>query len=197
MTPAKIIRRLVEFTPSTLAPFIRPDVHGRCVAATRAGLDVLNRFGIDAEPLAVDVRAFNPAAVQWILDGSPGGPEEFTRRGCYMLTSDVPDGAPVLPPTRPNGGRGWGRHLVLRVPSRGLVLDLDMRQLARPEFGVDVPDAAAFTWGDAAGLVLDTPGGARIVYTPRDDRAYLDAPDWRHASPAIVDRLARLIRKGR
>lgn len=176
-----VIARACAVLPATIAPQMR--AHSRCVAATRIGIAVLRRFGIVGEPLAVDVRAFNPAAVQWIEDGQPGGTPEFARRGCYYLTTRDEPGAVVRPPTRVNVGRTWFGHLVVHVPALRVIVDFDARQLARPEFNLHTLDAWTLPWSAAhGGAEARGEDGALVCYLPRvDDGAWRDAHDWQIA----------------
>lgn len=195
MTPTKVLNRLVAALPSTVAPFMR--THARCVATTRIGIDTLARFGIEAGPLSIDLRVFN--AAQWIRDGAPGGDAEMRARGGYQL-SNVRDGAPSLPPTREHVGRSWDGHLVVHVPRCRCLLDLDMRQLARPEFAIELPDAMVIPW---TGTVQEcvSPTGVVVIYeTRRDpltgqpDREFEDARDWQRGADDLVAVLERTIR---
>jgi hypothetical protein len=196
--PGKAIRRVADVLPDALAPFVRS--HGRCVAATNVGIRVLARLGVAAGPLTVDVQAFNAAMVQWVLDGEPGGRPEFERRGCYFLTSKATPGAPVRAPTRPVVGTQWHGHLVVVVPAQRVIVDLDARALARPEFDLHVPPALVVPWdGTCAELRCDN--GARLLYTARldpltgrPDRAFEEAPDWRTPLDDVAQRIERLAR---
>jgi len=202
MRPSKVIRRLVELAPPTIAPFMR--CHGYCVAATRLGIDTLARFDIAAEPLPVTVRAINPAGVRWFDEGCPGGADEYHRRGGYMVSND-PAGGVFLPPTRPVIGPTWDGHLVVHVPTCDVMLDLDARQLARPERGLEVPSALCLPWDESAGhCELHLPTGTVVTYytrrdplTGRLDNAFVNAKDWRRDVTELVDRLERAVRRGR
>jgi hypothetical protein len=198
LTPSKAIRRVLAVLPSTVAPAMR--AHSRCVAATRIGIDALAQFGVVALPFAVDVQVFNAAAVQWVLDGSPGGTPEFKRRGAYYLTTlreAVPPDLRV-PPSRVNVGPVWDGHLVAHAPAHQLLLDFDARQLSRPEFGIVLPEAIAVPWAADAVMAeaVDDDTGARLVYRPRpDDVRWQAARDWQQPAPDLVRAVVRAARR--
>jgi hypothetical protein len=162
------------------------------VLATAIGISTLNRFGIDAEALPVGVRLLNPAAVKLVDEGSPGGVDEGLRRGAYMLTNLDPA------PLRQNiPGRVWSRHLVMLVPSRECVIDLDFQQLNRPEQDIVVPPAIMLSWpAGHADCCWTTTTGARLYFKAEPhNRTYQQATDWR-VFPDIVACVERAIRKG-
>jgi hypothetical protein len=203
MTPTKALRRIVAVLPAVIAPCMRS--HGRCIAATRIGVEALRHFGVKAQPLAVDVQVFNAAAVQWVIEGQPGGTDEFVRRGCYYLSSLRGPCAGERPPTRINVGPTWDGHLVAHVPALGVIADFDFRQLARPEFGIVTAPAMVAGWdGDLQECVLD--GGARVLYRPRldpmtgrPDEIWRESPDWTKPIDdlvRVVVRAARRVRAG-
>lgn len=178
--------------------------HARCVATTRLGIETLARFGIAAEPLPVNVRVLNAAAAQWCADGMPGGDEEMQRRGGWMLGgAGMRDGAAYRPTTRPIVGPAWNGHLVVLVPDRGVMLDLDARQFCRPERGIVVPDALLMPW-HPEGQVATAPNGLVMTYEPRRDpltgafdHSYTDAPDWLRRHDDLVRALESRIRAGK
>lgn len=195
MRRGKAIRRVATVLPAILAPRMRD--HSRCVAATRVGIAALRQLGVEAEPLPVHVSAYNPAFVQWMQEDRPGGPEEFERRGCYWLTTKLDPARPSRPSSRPPlVGEGWFGHLVALVPGEVPdLVDFDARQLARPEFGLHVPDVLIAPWG-AWGTACESVDGA-VLYEPlltadgQPDRTYLTAKDWTREVPDIVEAVVR------
>lgn len=190
MTPSKAINRLAEFGPAVL----RRHVSGpACVLSTRVGLDVLEQFGVPAAPLSVAVFLANAATVAWWACGRPGGETGLLKAGGYML--DTEGGFVKNPPP----GKPWNGHLAIELIEHGALLDLDIRQMARPAHGIEVPAVGFFSW-DGNAITAPLSRGAQIVYrAKREDRSYEAARDWtdRAKRAAIVLDLERAIRKGR
>lgn len=196
MTPTKIIERLVHWQPRLFDQL--PLVPERCVMATRVGIDVLARFGIAAEPRPVIAGIWNE------------GYERFrvAREGMPEL-APPPDAWSVwagLPPEvgdRPLGPKRWHGHLVVWVPAKGWIIDLDVQAFHRPAKGLVIPDG---------GLIVPWPRGESIMgrvrckdghvlyaqYRRNDaNQQFLGAPDWRSESfTNWVDAIERAIRKG-
>ncbi len=195
MTPTKVIRRLIDVAPPIIAENAR--VPNRCVLATAIGVATLARFGIEAAPLAVSVRLANAAYMRWLEEGEPGGADEAVRRGAFVLDTSAgrlgPAGLSVMEIT----GRAWNRHLVILVPDRECVIDLDAQQLNRAERGVHVPSALVLNWPRGE-LERTWPIGASCLYLRAEpqDRSFEAATDWQ-VFPEIVGRVERAIRKGR
>ncbi|RPJ69041.1 MAG: hypothetical protein EHM24_19700 [Acidobacteria bacterium] len=202
MTPQKVIRRLVHWAPSCFASMGL--VRERCVLTTRVGLDVLARFDIAAEARSVVAAVSNRAY------------EEFR---CFQATHpeasavSAPPGAwAVIAGLQPEPGaaprpKHWWGHLVVYVPGRELMLDLDFQQFGRDRLGMPVPPALLMPWGQGrptAGwqlaLAADRSKVLFVHYERQDEnQAYVAAPDWDSGRPhirAAVDALVRAIRKG-
>jgi hypothetical protein len=196
---SRALEEMLAVLPRTIAPYMRS--HGRCVIATRVAILGLARFGMAGEALPVNVEACNAAAVQWINEGGPGGTPEFERRGAYLLTNKPVSGdAPTRPQTRVNVGAVWDGHLIVSLPTLRLAADFDLRQVARPEFNLRVPDAVAFPWHER-GAVLADDDGVRITYRSRKDhfgrpdRAYETARDWTRNCDDLVDAVLRAMER--
>jgi hypothetical protein len=189
MTPSKVIRRLLDAAPPVIAANTR--VPNRCVLATAVGCATLERFGILAAPLPVDLCLANRAMAEWVEAGEPGGIEEATRRGAYCLDTR---GGEVKVHIE---GRQWERHLVVLLPEREQILDLDMQQLSRPARGIVVPAAAALEWPRGRLEGTWTLNGCTLYLRAHpDDRSFEGASDWQ-VFPELVGAVERAIRKGR
>ncbi len=204
MTTTKILTRLVYYAPPVLHERANPG--GRCVLATRLGIDVLARFGLHAEPHVVVAEIANAAYIQWIEDGAPGGDQEQLARGAWLVSNDPakrrPHGGHELPAQVPPPKAPWDGHLVLvvRDRQRDLLVDLDVQQFARPTRGIVPPPALVLPWnGDLTGSEFRQGGGA-CAYRPWPaDQPIADfrtAPDWQRDLRDIVDPLVRAVRKG-
>lgn len=202
MTSTKLKARLLEFGPQVLAANVDPQMHARCIRATRLGVDTLARFGVIALPWPVICDVGNAILMQWLAEGSPGGDAEQQRRGGWLLSNDPKYTGPALPSQVDYGpGPGMPVHLVVRVPEWGCIIDLDMRQFNRPAKAIQLPAAAALPWaGDSAEGTFRSSGTA-IRYRPWPDptwKGYEGSISWAGTwiDPAVAT-LERLIRKGR
>lgn len=195
MTPSKVINRLLHWQPEVFS--VTPLVRERCVLATRVGIDVLARFGIAAEPRPVIAGVWN------------AGYERFRLARERDPNTPVPDdgwsvwaGLPREPGDRPLGPKQWNGHLVVYVPARQLMLDMDFQAFDRPEKGLHVPPAFAALWPSGSQIIARvlTAGihaGLHAHYRRNDDNtAFRTAPDWTQDRDVLVDAVERAIRKG-
>lgn len=195
MTASKVIARLMHWQPELFA--VTPLVRERCVLATRVGIDVLARFGIAAEPRPVIAGVWNE------------GYERFRLQRDVDPDTPVPDdgwsvwaGLPRRPGDPPLGPKRWHGHLVVYVPVRQLMLDLDFQAFDRPLKGLHVPPAFAAPWPGGAQILgrfwtVGVTEGLYAHYRRNDDnQEFLDAPDWTQDRTALVDAVERAIRKG-
>lgn len=196
MTRLKVLKRLVRFAQPVLQ---RERLeHARCILATAVGVDALAAFGIPARPLSVDVWVVNQPWLDW-RDRDPEGPQPAD---AWLLAGGVgqPKDAPTAPPLVPRSLKPWDGHLVVEVPSMKVLLDLDLRAMARPTKGITLPDAAAFDWDGVNDQTYRIPTGGAIRYAAqRDDRSWEQANDWKRQDwrkTLFVDPLVRAIRKG-
>lgn len=195
MTRTKVFRLLTRY----VQPVLQREAleHARCILATAVGVDVLADFGIDARPLSVDVWVVNAAWLAWQDDPTPGVSQPAD---AWMLAGGVgqPKDAPSQAPLVPKSLKPWDGHLVVEVPSSGLLLDLDLRAMTRPTKGIILPDAAAFTWDGLSGT-YEIPGGGAIRYlAQRGDRSWEQANDWKRKDwrkTRFVDPLIKAIRR--
>jgi hypothetical protein len=160
------VRRLVPRAVDNFIPSEYAVEHklGRCLPATRIGMEALRYFGVNAKPLPMKVVAGNYAWMEWILE-NPGA-----------TYHDMPDEAwAVGVGHRENHGPGVDVHVVLNVEDE-IMLDLDARQLSRPAKGMPVPDTilAPFQGGFEAQWHNDV---VVVNYVPHEN-----PPQWKHGS---------------
>ena len=196
MTAGKAIDRLVVFAPAIIAANAKPG--GRCVLATAIGIDVLERFDVAAVPVSVRLRLANGAYLAHAERGMSAVGN--VANGGHLIDTGS-DADPLTGTT--TSDRGWHGHLVMALPGVSLI-DLDLQQLHRPQYGIVLPLAARFEW---LGLRVDRAAGRefpingnRIRYDVRpNDQSWADAKDWIGVSRRrhIVDAIERCIRKGK
>jgi len=199
MTVTKILTRLVRYAPPALQARAKPGP--RCVLATRIGLDVLARFGLDAEPRLVVCEAANAAYLQWVEDGAPGGDVGQLARGAWLVSNDPLKrraGGDGLPRQGPPVASPWDGHLVLRL--RDLLIDLDAQQFARPTHGIVPPAAVVLPWHGEERVGTDFRRGGACCYWPWPADHPIDdwrtAPDWTRDVRDVVEAITRAMRKG-
>lgn len=138
-----------------------------CIAASTIVSDALSFFGVECEPMAVDIIAYNKAGREASDAGLPISewPDE-----AWSVGSDH---------DRPVGGPGYDGHLVVYFPGKGFV-DLTCNQYRKPDKGiaveapiwVELPDDYEMgKW-----LELPRPDGTKVVYRLRPDQKR-----WKHA----------------
>jgi len=200
MTPGKVIARLLHWAPQLFAAM--PLVSSRCILTTRVGIDVLERFGIAAEPRPVICQVSNQEYENWqcFLADHPEASVAGAPPGAWAVIAGLPAEG------RPLGPKDWAGHLVTFVPSRSLLVDLDFQQFGRPRLGAPVPPALAEVWPadrPATGRILPGAPGTQALFVryERNDAndAFRAAPDWnsdRDYVRAATDAVERAIRKG-
>lgn len=197
MTETKILSRLTEFGPRVIEQFSKPGP--RCVLATRVGMETLRRFGIDADCAPVILDVANTEFLEWVAAGHPDGADGFRARGAWLVTNNpvkfeaelASESARQL-----SERERWPGHLV--VTARGLLIDLDLQQTARPRHHISPPGGLAVRW-DGLGAVADFRWGC-VRYRPWPPLAPLPefrhSTDWRGNVDPVVDLIVRAIRKG-
>jgi len=144
------------------AAHARHTERGRCVQATRVGIETLAYFGIQAEPLVTTMMTGNEDWVRWMLDGQPQPmPDEVWSVG-------------IDPEPRP-GRRGYPAHLVIEID--GMLLDLDAGFYARPSKGILLPPTILIPLHERGHgrpiAAEDLEGGGAVVY---HDRSHWPSP---------------------
>jgi hypothetical protein len=125
---------------------------GRCVQATRVGLEALRYFGVPARPLVTTMITGNLAWAEWVTAGRPDPmPEEVWAVG-------------IDPDER---GRGFPAHLVIGI--HGHLLDLDAGFYARPQHTILMPETILLPVIEGAepGATIaasDLPEGGVVLY---------------------------------
>lgn len=159
----------------TIASFTRANT---CVASSRLGLAVLERFGIAGRPQPVLVGAFNAEAWELATSGVP-----IER---WPVSAHSVGVAGTGATTRVPGDLRWDGHLVLIVRRPGrtrLLVDLTADQLGRPERGIVVPGPVLLglpqLWTPKDPGLAQLKEGTVVAYRPNvSDRSWRDAPDW-------------------
>jgi hypothetical protein len=162
-----------EFLPRTLTPG-----SGRCLPATRIGLETLRYFGVGAEPLPTRAMAVNAAWQEWMHGDAKGEPP-------------MPDEAWSVGVGWPVEGRGVNLHLIIAIDNGfgRYFLDLDSGQFSRPNRAMPVEPTLClpFTEKERTGRMFRTAGvglegGGRIDYVEHPNpESWKQGLDWRHA----------------
>lgn len=203
-----VIERLVALAPDvcvrTAAARGGVLLDNRCILMTAIGLDVLKDFRILAEPLSVRAMLANKAWLNWMQEPSFSDRSvlERDRRGAWMLDVATPEalcaaGIHADDWQVESGTNHWHGHLVIYLPDRATVIDLNLGQFARPAKAIFVPPAGRFTFvnGDCC---YHLPHGAELRYVARpDDRSYQVSREWRDPArrAPFVRALLRAIKK--
>jgi hypothetical protein len=167
----------------------------RCLTASRAGIDALRYFGVEALPVPVEALVGNPAFVASEAEMRAGtlSEEDAVARGVRYLQID-------LTSQRDNG---WPGHMVVGVPAADALLDLDLGQFNRPEKSIVLPRAASFAvdsdfWADPDAATGYLVAGCRVVYHRiAPVRPWTGAPDWRKHGPRVAGPVIRKLKEVR
>lgn len=161
----EVPREIESHVPTAYA---RRNDRGRCVQATRVGIEALRYFGIEARPLVTTMMVGNEDWVRWMLDGQPlPMPDEVWSVG--------------IDP-EPREDRGYPAHLVIEID--GQILDLDAGFYSRPHKGIYLPPSVIvpIQRQDDPHLpiaALDLDDGGAIVYHDRAIAHHVPPPDYR------------------
>ena len=169
MNTPRLLAVLARIAPTVFeAHGLRPDC---CVAATRAGLEVLASWKIKARPTLCEAEAFN---APWAAgDRTPG------RAWAVAIDAQSP-------------GPGLSGHLVIvgKTGREHFLLDLSARQMHRPHKGIIVPHGiCGRTDGPLMGawsVSLALPQGGQLLYRPHpspETARYQAARDWQLPTP--------------
>lgn len=185
MTTEKALSRLLTFGPAVIAAHAR--VRSRCILATAVGLDVLTRFEIAAVELPVTVRIVNARFVKAVEAGA-------------SIATAIATGGHLMVPAEGDevDAKSWGGHLLLHLPGRALLADLDFQQFNRPARGLRFRDAELFDWPAGTQRREYVRGGGRVEIQATEDRTFERAPDWTEVErrAPLVAILCRAIRCG-
>lgn len=177
--PSKVLFALASSAWPVLRTTFRPDC---CIAASRVGVTVLQRFGIDGHGETVVAMAGNAAFRFWRDGGFKGEPPSGAR------VVEIDTTVERTPKTYPG-------HVVIvgRVQGKYFMLDLSAPQFDRPAKQIHVSEGIyALTDTRPGRLTLDLPGGGFIAYGAHPDPllSFRDSPDWR---PFLPIRQARYV----
>jgi hypothetical protein len=196
MTPSKVINRLMRDLPPLLAHTVLS--RNRCILATRLGIDALAHFGIEAVPRSVSTAVANDHYVQWHIDSvdavTPIEPPATAHCVWVGVTADD---------VQPNGvdetAKTWNGHVVVYVPARTLMLDLDFQAFARPAKRLALPPAVAAEWPPDLDVInyqqRDARGRPFVAHYERADgnTGYTVAADWRSERPFVAALVKTLV----
>lgn len=191
---AKVLDALTEIVPQVLREEF-PERADLCVLGTRIGYDACRYFEIDAKPCCVRTIAFNQ---DWY--------EHYVATGCdldhpswesFMGENGNAWSVVVDESERDEPGRYAGHLVLLAEPDDLYLLDLTMRQFARPERGMLFPDAYktrldrdAFARGEP--IMLSEPPGYLLYRLRTDAPDYRRGGDWRVKQPLSGQVIRRL-----
>lgn len=175
MDVEKVCDALVEIAPLHLA---RRYTRNCCIAATRAGIYVLERLGVSAIAVPVLVMAVNKTWLKMSAKQSRLGRD-------LSMDEWLATNARIVQIDEKSDAGGWPGHLVIGIPSHNLIVDLTTRQFSRPDMAI--PDAGVFQsipkWFNHVGTmaVYETLEGSQIGYKRFEPVSpYQDAPDWKN-----------------
>lgn len=103
-----------------------------CIASTRIALDILEHFGVEAEPMPLAIFLLNEEAIQIVESG--GTLEDIKEQTLKYDISHV--GGPWsigLGAAGDKRANRWAGHLVAALPQHKMLVDLSADQVARPQ----------------------------------------------------------------
>ncbi len=183
--------------------------HDSCIPATKIAIEVLERFGINAEPLTVTTTAWNDTFQEYV-DRTGMLPQTQAERdachaqgcwaiGCGFMFERTADGT-VLP----RDTKKWAGHLI--VVTDGYGLDMAISQVSRPQYGMELSSGVCFEVPEGfSDKEMDTlthvpqevRGPVLLIYTSKPkNRSYLQTGGWnrREELRPFVDRLIHIVR---
>lgn len=170
-----------------------------CIASTRIGLDVLDYFGIKAEPLPLFVLLLNGEALDLWESGMSQAEIaiEMQKQG-----RDEPGGPwGIGIGAEIENSVDWAGHLVIAVPQERALLDLSIDQASRPHKGLPIKDKGLLIpvddddWWEGRAtrafmtgtLANDTDQLRLAMIFDRDcadPKGYRNSPNWRRTNAA-------------
>jgi hypothetical protein len=178
-----------------MAPLIAPVLEaswGRrdlCILSTRVAIETARYFGVEAEPVAVRVVAYNAAfarhvAVNFADVEDPNKPSTW---GDGSWSVGIGCGKPNEP------GR-WDGHLI--AVADGCMGDFSIQQAERLEHGIQIGPALVGPYRGARTWKATNKIGTVIEYTRMADDTWRHAPDWtdEQRRRPIVGKLIRALR---
>jgi hypothetical protein len=109
-----------------------------CIASTRIALDVLEYFGVRAEPLPLFVLVLNGEA----LDMAEAGMSQAGLQAEMLKYGPDEPGGPwgIGVGAVIENSTDWAGHLVVAIPDERLLLDMSLDQASRPHKGLPFPE---------------------------------------------------------
>jgi hypothetical protein len=173
--PFDVLNSLAHTAWPILTRYFEPDC---CIAATRIGLRVLQRFGVAGQALITWPLVGNDGAKRWMLAGQQGeAPDNM-----YVLDVDA-TGADATERSRPAEASFPG-HLLITGKAQGkyYLLDLTAPQFNRADKGIIVDRPVLLNLGPSpfVPLSIELPKDGFLAYREHPNKAltFEDAPDW-------------------
>jgi hypothetical protein len=175
-----------------LAPMLEEGWQRRdlCIFATRVAIEVAAHFGIQSEPVAVRVVAYNAPFARHVAVNfdDVDDPTKPTTWGDGSWSVGIGCGTPNAP------GR-WDGHLV--AVAEGCFGDFSIQQVERLQHGIQTGPALVGPYRGASTWKATNETGTVIEYQRVVDDAWRRAPDWtdekRRRAP--VGKLIRALRE--
>lgn len=149
----------------------RYDEDGICIQTSRAAVEVLKEFGIEAQPLAVQVSVFTPKLAERVFGGTF---DNKFREGEYSVGIGY---------GKRQDATRWAGHLALVV--RDGLLDLTLPQADRHSKGLRVPIGGYFAlppdWKTTRQIPYVAFDNLVVVYELRHaDKSFEHTPNWQN-----------------
>jgi hypothetical protein len=189
----KVLEWVVRLGPTAMQEGARREGYrlapARCIAATKIGIQTLDYFGITATPVPCNLIVGNAAWVRWLELGEGRGP--------------MPDEAwNVAVHEQNTDGPGYNGHVMLRAGD--MLVDLNFGQVSRPEKGMEVAPATAFTLTEDRLAAFDA--GEKVVYYDDNDtvviieptlgrKSFMKAKDWQRTQKVQTGLLIRMVKR--
>lgn len=173
MTAKELFHRLAPLVAPTLeAGFQRRDL---CVLSTRVAIDVADYFGVEVEPVACQMVAYNAAFAAHVENRwQDVDISQFRTDGSYSV------GIGFGLRGRPTPPGHWDGHLI--VAGGGWFADYSIWQVERPQHGILTGPAVVGEYRGSSAWRGHSREGVTIEYGRIDDRSYRSGPDWRDRS---------------
>lgn len=197
----RVLDLLIEHAPPVVDAYFNPRSRwpSLCVLSTRVGIDVLDYFGVEAEPQPVAVTVGN--ATWWevaarISNGWRPTEEELDGSGARYVQVDTEGPGRI----QKDGSRGWPGHLVISLRKwSDTLVDLDIGQFYRPQKSIVVPRAVALGvgpefWSGKAASFLFEEGTGAVYEQLVPSRSFREGADWKRKNP-ITGKVIRRIRE--
>lgn len=180
---------LFEVLAPLLAPAVEAEI-GRgdtCIFNTRVALEVAAYFGIEAQPLAVQVFLANRAFTKHLDEGDHDVEKWAAIDGSHSV--GIGFGFHAHQPRE----NAWNGHLI--AVADGCFGDFAIQQAERPEKGITTGPAIVGPWPGDKWTLIGVDGTA-VHYRKLDDEDYRRSPDWRIAARRrpVCARLIRILR---